>query len=238
MELKWEQLKKFWRKSTFLNRLWVAGLLFLFFLTQVRFILGKDSTQGVRMIVAKRQLEPGLVLSLHDLTVQLTSQEKLASLSGYSDSDIHEVVGKKVIEVIKKGEGITAQQIAIPENFKFATRIPKGTRAFTIVTTQQSPLEPGDRVDILAQVSMELSKNKLFFENKKVLAVRNQDPGQEVIIALTPEEATHIQAQEPIIDWQIMLRNPDDVSLKRTEAHFSSRPSFKRKIEILNEVSL
>lgn len=238
MGLKWEQLKKLWKRSTFLNRIWVAGLLFLFFLTQVRLILGKDSNQAVRMIVAKRQLEPGQVLSLHDLTVQLTTEEKLASLSGYSDSDIHEVLGKKVIEVIKKGEAVGSKEVDFPENFKFATRIPKGTRAYTIVTNQQGPLELGDRVDILAQFSMGLPQKKLFFENKKVLAVRNQEPGQEVIIALTPEEVRHIESQEQIISWQIMLRNPDDVSLNRAKPHQSSRSSIRKKVEILTEGSL
>lgn len=231
-------IKKIWNKSNLLTRVWVGGLLLLFFLAQVRSFLGNNGDAGVRMIVAKRRLEPGLVVSLHDLTVQLTSQDKLLELSGYSDSDIHEVLGKKIIKPIKKGEVVSSKSIDFPENYKFTTRIPKGTRAFSTITSQQNPLEPGDRVDLLAQFASDFGGDGLFLENKKVLAVRNQDQGQQVLVALHPEEISQIQSQKKLISWEIVLRNPYDDSLEKMKPKRSGRASSKKPIQILSEVSL
>lgn len=230
-------IKKQWIKTPLVSRLWVGGLLLLFFLAESKKIVGNQKGQDVRLIVAKRQLQPGMILSMHDLTVKLTNQSDKNRQSAFTDSDIHELTGKKLLFPVQKGEAILDYQITFPENIRFSTKVPKGSRAFSISLDDQIPLEPGDYIDLYHDFTKGNQLTSITLQNKKVLALRNKSQGQELLIALEDSEIEKIIKLEEKPNWQVFMRNPSDPQKKKAVTPPQSNRPRKKIIEILSETS-
>jgi len=238
MESKVQFFKKRWDKAPLLSRFWVVGILLLLFLTEIRTAI-KTKGPSVRLIVSKRSLEPGIILSPHDLTVSLAPLTETNEESGFTDSDLHEVVGKKLVIPLKKGEVIKGRHLVFPEDIKFSTRIPTGSRAFPLNTLNEVPIEPGDHVDIYPVSQENGQASGSILENKKVLAVRNKNPGQEIIIAIANKELEKMGGANTSPAWRVAVRNPNDSSLSSASTSQKKKvKKNKRGIEFISEESL
>lgn len=238
MESKVQFLKKKWDKAPLLSRFWVGGVLLLLFVSEIRTAI-KTKGPSVRLIVSKRPLEPGIILSPHDLTVSLAPEKETDEDPGFTDSDLHEVVGKKLVIALKKGEVIKGRHLVFPENIKFSMRIPTGSRAFPLNTLNEVPVEPGDYVDIFSTSQADGQASESVLENKKVLAVRNKNPGQEIIIALANKEVEKMGAASTSAAWRVAVRNPNDSSLSSPSTEQKKKVRKKKRgIEFFSEESL
>ncbi|NBX76642.1 MAG: hypothetical protein EBQ92_08810 [Proteobacteria bacterium] len=228
------QLKKIWLKRPLLSRVWILFAFLLVVSVELHHFL-KDSSSGqVRKLAARRDLKPGIILSLHDLTVGIDAETRGDGGLTFSDQEIDDVLGAQVTAEIPAGALILRTQIRQKDSVKFSRRVPKGYRAFLIRTQSRLPLEIGDRVDLVRKRTERGEEKRIFFEDKKILAFNKRDTYQEILVALTLEDIT--QMENCLEDeWvEVILRNPQDES-KAERKKESAKVRKARSIELLEE---
>lgn len=231
-KLKWFLEK--WKKKPLLARLWILGALFLYFSVETRSFLARPTGPEARLIAAKRNLEPGIVLSISDLTVAYVPEAKSRPLGSFSDQEVQEIVGALVTESIRAGEIITTSNIHLKRS-SFAEKVPKGLRAFSIEMDETLPLTPGDRVDIHVVKADNPKEPIEVIESRKILGTHQNENHQQVIVAVNTQEAQKLNALRGKGKFHLILRNPlDDSKTPNQKVAEAARKKMK-KIEIIEE---
>ncbi|NBV51476.1 hypothetical protein EBR78_09715, partial [bacterium] len=206
----------------------------LAFVVEVRNFIPVSDAPRARYIAAKRKLLPGMILSVHDLTVYQGKQKQDPSLDGFTDQQIHEVVGAEVLVETPEGELIQASHLRRPGEERFSKKVPSGLRAYSIQTDQTLPLQSGDKVDILGNNSENPVKPQVLVQNRKVLGARSFQETQQVLIAVSAQEATLLDRHRVQGVLSLILRNPEDESLApQAESKIKLQP--KKMIEIWSD---
>ena len=228
------QLKKMWMKRPLLSRVWILCAFLLVISVELHQFLNASSSGQVRKLAAKRDLKPGIILSLHDLTVGLDSETRSAGGLTFSDQEIEHVLGAQVTAEIPEGALILKTQIRQKDSLNLSRRVPKGYRAFLIRTQSRLPFEIGDRVDLVRKKTERGVEKRIFFEDKKILAFNKRDTYQEILVALTLED---IHQMENCLEdeWvEVILRNPQDET-KSARKKGSANVRKARPIQLLEE---
>jgi Flp pilus assembly protein CpaB len=195
----------------------------------------KVSPQGeLRKLAAKRDLKPGIVLTVHDLTVGLESSGGEQSHLTFTDQEIDEVIGKRVITEIPSGALILKTMLEQRAGISFSHKVPKGFRAFLIKTQSRLPLETGDRVDLVSKSGEGGIKGNVFMEDKRVLALNRKEHYLEVLVALTPEDIRKMESHPEDGWFEVVLRNPQDESLTSLKKQ-RTKSQKARSIQIIEE---
>lgn len=195
----------------------------------------KDSGgEQERRIAAKRDLKAGLVLTVHDLTVALGQNNPSINHESFSEQELHQIIGSRLLQDVSSGTLILKSQIQMRNSLHFSHRVPKGMRAFLIRTQTRLPLEPGDHVDLLGKKRGGDMSPQLLVEDKKVLAVNRKEDHEELLVALSLQDIGKIGSdnENPWVD--VVLRNPLDSS-KDLRKIQRSKPVPKHKIQIMEE---
>lgn len=230
----WKQLKKTWCKYPLKIRLWILAATCLAVFVEIRNFIPVSDLPRVRYIAAKRKLLPGMILSVHDLTVYQGKQKPELLISAFTDQQIHEVVGAEVLVETPEGALIQASHLRRPGEERFSKKVPSGLRAYSIQTDQTLPLQSGDKVDVLGNNSENPIKPEVLIQNRKVLGARSFQETQQVLIAVTAHEAALLDRHRVQGVLSLILRNPEDESLApQTERKKVSSP--KKTIEIWSD---
>lgn len=229
-----EKIKKSWVKRPLSSRLWILALFLLVTTVEVRNRQKFSSVNGIRRIAAKRDLKAGIILSVHDLTVALESPGLKARGLSYSEQELDEILGARLLSDVSAGTIIHTTQIEEKKNQQFSSRVPKGLRAFLIRTQSRLPIEQGDRIDLNCKKNEGERTLHLSLQDKKILALKRNEDHQELLVALTPTEVVEIDpfAREGWVD--VVLRNPQDNSINSPLKDERKRRKT-RNIQIIEE---
>ncbi|MFM8269010.1 MAG: hypothetical protein ACKN9V_02385 [Pseudomonadota bacterium] len=199
-----KKIRDLWSRRPLASRIWILVFLLFVFTVELRNIL-KDSPENHSVrIAAKRNLRAGIMLTVHDLTVAFESAGSRSYQLSFSDQELHEVVGCRLLADVSEGSLILRSQLEPKDKINFSRKVPKGQRAFLIKTQSRIPLESGDRIDLHAF--------QMVFEDKKVLAINKREDHQELLVALSPEEIRKLESLGGSLWVDIVLRNPLDNS--------------------------
>lgn len=230
----WNQLKKTWCRYPLKIRLWIIAAACLAVFVEIRNIIPVSDLPRERYIAAKRKLLPGMILSVHDLTVYQGKERQDSFKDAFTDQQIHEVVGAEMLVETSEGRLIQASHLRRPGEERFSKKVPAGLRAYSIQTDQNLPLQSGDKVDVLGNNSENLVKPEVLVQNRKVLGARSFQETQQVLIAVTAHEAALLDRHRVQGVLSLILRNPEDESLApQTERKKVSSP--KKTIEIWSD---
>lgn len=227
-----EKLKKtvsLWRQKPIQSQLWIVLTVLVVFVVEGREYL-KDNllTSPVRVISARRNLSAGSILTIQDLSV---TQIESASKSEYFDEqDLHELIGSALNEDLKANEPISKKRVREGSTKRFSVKVPRGLRAYSIQLVSDLPIEPKDRVDIFGKKNG-LASAEILVEDKKVLGVKPNETGQDIVVAVTADEAAILDGFKELGSFSIALRNPSDAS--RTQKNMRRRTKTLSSIEVL-----
>jgi len=229
-----KRVKKIWLQRPLLSRLWLFGVCLLVMSVELHHLLRASPRNEVRKLAAKRDLKPGIVLTVHDLTVGVDSSSGESSYLTFTDQELDEVIGKRVLAEIPSGALILKTQLQQSSGLSFSRKVPKGFRAFLIKTQSRLPLEIGDRVDLVRKKSERGMESTVFLEDKRVLALSRKENHQEVLVALTPGDIHQIESFSEEGWVEVVLRNPQDESRTPSKKQ-RTNPKQPRPIQVLEE---
>lgn len=213
-------LLKKWSEISLGNRLWWIGI-FLFMLgVEGRNFIQGYSAQSVRVIAAKRDLVPGSIVSIEDLTVTHVPKDKKQDY--FSEQVVHEVTGAEVLQFCRANEAIFTSQIRQPPPRSLSVRVPKGLRAYSINLEQVMPIVAGDYVDVLGGAAE--GSSEILLENREVLLIKKREENQQIFLAVNLEEARRLDSMKEKTNLSVVLRNPSD------QSHKKSLPRKKLKV--------
>ena len=228
-----EGLKKIVRKYhslSIINRIWLLGIILAVVGLEGRNLVRSMSNKTVRVISAKRNLIEGSVLTIDDLSVTHVSESE--QIPFFSDQEVQDLVGAEVIKPCKENEPISEEQIRQRAPKGLSEKIPRGLRAYPIELSHSLPLQPGDHVDVLFNLNE--GATGWAIEDRQVLALKQRKTEQQIVLAVTLDEARKLDSVKEPDQLTMVLRNPLDVSVSR-----KGRKSKKRKqmsvVEILQD---
>ncbi len=192
--------------------------------------------QGPRVLVAKRALPMGTIITADALGYQLWPREMVQDayfIDG--EADMSKLLGTVVRNTITAGEPVTQGSLVAPGDRGFlAAALGPGMRAVTVPVTARTGVGgfifPGDRVDLMLTQSVsgsdggqELRTTETFLRNVRVLATdqstetTTDDDGKTVVRAfrtvtleVTPKLAEKISVAQTIGTLSMSLRSIAD----------------------------
>lgn len=189
------------------------------------------------VIVAARELEPGIVIEDKHLATKLMEVKWIGERTLKTPE---QALGRIVATTIYDGEMIHPDRLALPgEGATLAALIPENKRAVTIrvndVIGVAGFLLPGNKVDVLNTISKKngYANTKTVLKDIKVLAVDQTARTKEskpvivraVTLEVTPKQAEKLLTENSKGDIQLALRNPHEVDKPIIAKRYSPAPS-------------
>ncbi len=191
--------------------------------------------RAIDVVVAKRNLKPGDVVSGDTMAVRPVPQEFVASNAIRPDK-FDGFVGAKLSQALKAGEALVSASLAGADIATFSSKVKPGIRAMTVavdeVNSVSGMLQPGDHIDLLLSVKPPASTlagpgvqgpeiTVPLLQDILVLATGKQvRPGQgddlgnrsfnAITVEVSPEQAQKLVVAQRGGKLTAMLRNPGD----------------------------
>jgi pilus assembly protein CpaB len=189
----------------------------------------------IDVVVAKRNLKPGDIVSGDTMAVRPVPQEFVASNAIRPDK-FDGFVGAKLSHGLQAGEALVSASLAGADVATFSSKVKPGIRAMTVavdeVNSVSGMLQPGDHIDLLLSVRPPVSSaagpavqgpeiTAPFLQDILVLATGKQvRPGQgddlanrsfnAITVEVSPEQAQKLVVAQRGGKLTAMLRNPGD----------------------------
>lgn len=201
--------------------------------TRVAAIESQAQGQKVRLVVAKRDIADGEVLSEDNLAVRNIPLE-YAHSGAVKPEQFEEINGQRIVQGVKSGELVLWSLLAGQQAPAFSNVVAVGRRAITVpvdeINSISGMLQPGDFVDLMATIERN-GRKRIFplLQNVKVLATGQtpvnsrptsqlQDQAQAqvdnnyatVTLDADPQEAQAVIMAREIGKITALLRNPQD----------------------------
>ncbi|NDC26174.1 MAG: hypothetical protein EBZ49_18855, partial [Proteobacteria bacterium] len=90
---KFKALLELWKKKPLLSRLWVLGVLILFFSVEARTLFHHTGGSEARLLSTRRPLKAGMSLQIADLAVKHISGVSDRPLGAFTEKQVHEITG-------------------------------------------------------------------------------------------------------------------------------------------------
>jgi pilus assembly protein CpaB len=230
-------------KSALLAALLVAALGgFLLFAYLKKFEEEASGGAPVKVLVAKKQLEPGTSLT-EDLLATRVIPAAYVETRMVREGEKSRVLGMRMSTPVQAQQALNWTDLALAADDKrdLSSLIQPGMRAVSVRAQSDdksySLIRPGDRVDVIATFPIEKTNARqsiVLLQNVLILAVglettqeptKNGTPGnQEMLLnmSLTIPEAQLLALANEKGRISVALRNPDDVKLTEGVADLSS----------------
>ncbi len=189
----------------------------------------------VDVVVAKRNLKPGEVVSADTMAVRPFPQEFVASNAIRPDK-FDGFIGAKLSQSLQAGEALVSASMAGADIATFSSKVKPGIRALTVtvdeVNSVSGMLQPGDHIDLLLSVKPPVNIGAgpasqgpevtvPLLQDVLVLATGKQvRPGQgddlsnrsfaAITVEVSPEQAQKLVVAQRGGKLTAMLRNPGD----------------------------
>jgi pilus assembly protein CpaB len=189
----------------------------------------------VDVVVAKRNLKPGEVVSADTMAVRPFPQEFVASNAIRPDK-FDGFIGAKLSQSLQAGEALVSASMAGADIATFSSKVKPGIRAMTVtvdeVNSVSGMLQPGDHIDLLLSVKPPVNigagpaaqgpeVTMPLLQDVLVLATGKQvRPGQgddlsnrsfaAITVEVSPEQAQKLVVAQRGGKLTAMLRNPGD----------------------------
>jgi Flp pilus assembly protein CpaB len=191
------------------------------------FLRNSSRLDDSRVLSARRNLSAGTQLSIHDLSV--THIRNPTQQNYFNEEELHEVIGSMLKEDLKADDPIKKEQVQTVQEKRFSVRVPKGFRAYSIHFTSRLPVEPKDKLDILGKKGPS-QKTEVLVQDRRVLAVKPDEVGQEIVLAVTPEDAALLDNFKDQGHFSFLLRNPDDLDSQKVKR--KTPPKGVKQVEL------
>lgn len=221
-------------KSALLAALLVAALGgFLLFAYLKKFEEEASGGAPVKVLVAKKQLEPGTTLTEDHLSMRVIPAAYVETRM-VREGEKSRVLGLRMATPVQAQQALNWTDLALTADDKrdLSSLIQPGMRAVSVRAQSDDKsyalMRPGDRVDVIATLPVEKSNARqsiVLLQNVLVLAVglettqeptKNGTPGQQEMLlnlSLTIPEAQLLALANEKGRISVALRNPDDVKL-------------------------
>lgn len=191
---------------------------------QMAAIQARAHGETVGLIVAKRELRRGEVLSTETVAVRAVPVD-FAHSGAVTPNEFERIDGQRIAFNVKPGELILWSMLETKRAPTFSARIAPGRRAITVpvdeINSISGMLEPGDVIDLLVTVDQQGRKTTVpLLRSVQVMATGQRsvdDPkgGERRIFATVTLDTTPEQAENIIIAREAgkitaLLRNPAD----------------------------
>jgi pilus assembly protein CpaB len=201
--------------------------------TRVAAIESQAQGQKVSLVVAKRDITDGEVLSADNLAVR-DIPVAYAHSGAINPEQFDEIDGQRIVQGVKSGELVLWSLLSGQQPPAFSTVVAVGRRAITVpvdeINSISGLLQPGDFIDLMATIERN-GRKRIFplLQNVKVLAtgqkpvnskpVNNlQNPDQAMVdnnyatvtLDADPQEAQTVIMAREIGKITALLRNPQD----------------------------
>lgn len=210
--------------------------------------------EPVAVVVAQSDLNAGAPLT-HTAVAVRPVPRAFVGRDAVSPEQFAEVAGRRLSIPVNRGEPILYPYLAQSKGGTFSHLITPGKRALTFrvddVSSQSGMIAPGDRVDLLATLSVENERVTFpLLRNIVVLATGNAvdraDPGLQelqfrtVTMAVSPRDAARIAQAQESGKLTVVLRGPLDAEeedigriTKATLLGLQSRAPRRTSVEII-----
>jgi pilus assembly protein CpaB len=193
-----------------------------------------DSEEKVKVLVAKKNLELGLLIDkpeeVFKIKLYLKGQEPEKALT---DADIDKLKDHRLSKPLKTDEFVTAQDLIDKNQNTLSARLPKGMRAVGIkVSIEQIasgfaslPMSHVDVISVLRRGDTD-SVSQILLEDVLVLAAdaetgrgdgKNAMPATTVTLALSPEDAELVTLASEMGSLRLILRAFGDNTPAKTK---------------------
>lgn len=230
-----EQLKALlasWNQKPLVNRLWVVLTVSVVIVVEGREYLKAHSlSSSARVLSVRRNLVAGSIVSIHDLNITQVNADSKHEY--FDEQDLHEVIGSALSVDLKANEPISKKMVREVNSKRFSIKVPKGLRAYSIQLISNLPIEPRDHVDIIGRKNNTAS-TEILLEDKKVLGVKSNEVGQNIVIAVSTDEAAILDGFKEVGGFSIALRNPEDTSLSKKKENKKTRTRVHPTVEVLD----
>ncbi|MFM8314116.1 MAG: hypothetical protein ACKOA8_07500 [Deltaproteobacteria bacterium] len=211
----------------------ISGVVVLEVWIKIRDGLAKENK---RIIVARRNLLQGDILTLADLDFVFENKTSLRETDIYfDDQDIPALVGRELRENIESRSPILQRSLVFNSDRTKSHSIPKGKRAFFIEASNFHWVQPGSKVDLILKPHLDNKNSLILAENVMVLSVDSENEPFGVTVALTPLEIDWIQRNSKTGPIVLAVRNPKDkgrsTALNKGKHRFPKRV----KVEVITE---
>jgi pilus assembly protein CpaB len=135
------------------------------------------------------------------------------------------VIGKRIMHEVNKGEALLASFIAQKNNAAFADLIKEGERAITfpvdLVSSMSGLLRPGNRIDLMLTLRAEKKLTRPLLRNVTVLATGDSidnskfsEKGvfQTITVSVSPKNASRITLARNVGTISVVLRSTKESS--------------------------
>jgi len=177
----------------------------------------------IKIVVAKRELRVGDVLSYENLAIREMPNSYVHSAAVRSEQ-ADSVVGKRIMQPLKEGESLLNNFLASKTGSGFSNLIGKGQRGLTfpvdVVSSLSGLLRPGDKIDLMVTLTQGKSVTLPLLKNVTILATgaivdddgRISDDGayQTVTISVSPLNAAKITHARVEGNVTVVLRSGKD----------------------------
>jgi pilus assembly protein CpaB len=190
--------------------------------------------ESVPVVVARRDLPRGETVSPATMAVREIPREYLVG-AVVSPERFESLAGARLSVAMRAGEPLLHTGVEGGETGGFASRVPAGVRAFTVVVDEVNSLsgmlQPGDRIDLLLSARPPAGPGsaqppeitRALLQDVRVLATGRQvRPGADergtarsfgaITVEVTPAQAQRLVVAQRIGRLTATLRNPDDRS--------------------------
>ncbi len=230
-------------KSALLAALLVAALGgFLLFAYLKKFEEEASGGTPVKVLVARKQIEPGVALS-EDMLATRVIPAAYVETRMVREGEKSRVLGLRMTTPVQAQQALNWTDLALAADDKrdLSSLIQPGLRAVSVRAQGDDKsyalMRPGDRVDVIATLPVEKSNARqsiVLLQNVLVLAVglettqeatKSGNPAQQEMLlnlSLTIPEAQLIALAQEKGRISVALRNPDDVKLTEGVADLSS----------------
>lgn len=201
--------------------------------TRVAAIESQAQGKKVSLVVAKRDITDGEVLSADNLAVRDIPVE-YAHSGAINPEQFDEIDGQRIVQGVKSGELVLWSLLSGQQAPAFSTVVAVGRRAITVpvdeINSISGMLQPGDFIDLMATIERN-GRKRIFplLQNVKVLATGQkpvnskpannlQNPDQAMVdnnyatvtLDADPQEAQTVIMAREIGKITALLRNPQD----------------------------
>lgn len=199
---------------------------------EARLVAEHGTAETVRVVVAKRDIGPGVTIVPDDVGVESRAADAVAADAIFESVD--EVVGQTPRQAILSGEAIRVERLQVgPGGLEARAAIEHGSRAVTVRVDAAAGvgglLEPGFCVDVIVTVRPEQQAidadwvTETILQDVRVVAVegasqpvdesgRRVSPRRELLATLEvgPEEAERLAMASSLGHLHLSLRHADD----------------------------
>ncbi len=197
---------------------------------------GATNISHPRYLIALRDLMPGDPVDIDGFSFTFTPPNFPQGKESHAltDQDIDRLNGAVLTAALRQGQYLTPDRFHIESSHdKLTQRLPKGHRAYPLLTVNPWGFHTGDRVNVLFSPEDLSEAPEMVLQNILLVRSHLSESNPEVLLSLTDKEALKMEGLKRKGSFTLLLRSPNDLSSVTPSSKLN--PHRTRKIELIQD---